>query len=373
MSKQLSAYQTLIKYMDKKDICELNIDELKAAVGELGEPGFRAAQIYGWLHKKHAESFDSMSNISKALKEKLESAYYITVMQAEDVLISKLDGTRKYIFALHDGNIIEAVLMRYKHGNSVCISSQVGCAMGCRFCASTIDGCVRSLSAAEMLAEVYRIEENLGERISNIVIMGSGEPLENYDEVVRFLHMISDADGTNISARNITLSTCGIIPGIIRLSEEGLPVTLALSLHAPTQEKRREIMPIANRYELSEVLEACRVYYNKTGRRLSFEYSVVKGVNDSDAEAHALVKRLKAFAGGLKSREGAFHVNIIPVNPIEERDYESPDRAGVEHFRQILEQNGINATVRREMGRDISSACGQLRRRHIKNAGSGIN
>ena len=198
--------------MEKKDICELNIDEMKALMKEYKEPAFRAVQIYGWLHKNKAVSFDEMNNIPKSLKEKLSADHFITIMNAEDVLISKLDGTRKYIFALYDGNVIEAVLMKYKHGNSVCISSQVGCAMGCRFCASTIDGCVRSLTAAEMLAEVYRIERDLGERISNIVIMGSGEPLENYDEVVRFLRMISDENGSNISARNITLSTCGIVP-----------------------------------------------------------------------------------------------------------------------------------------------------------------
>lgn len=359
--------------MEKKDICELNIDEMKALMKGYKEPAFRAVQIYGWLHKNKAASFDEMNNIPKTLKEKLSADHFITIMNAEDVLISKLDGTRKYIFALYDGNVIEAVLMKYKHGNSVCISSQVGCAMGCRFCASTIDGCVRSLTAAEMLAEVYRIERDLGERISNIVIMGSGEPLENYDEVVRFLRMISDENGSNISARNITLSTCGIVPNIERLAGEGLPITLALSLHAPSQEKREEIMPIAKRYAIDEVLKACAYYYNETGRRLSFEYSVVKGVNDSEDEAHRLVRLLKRFAGGFKSHEGAFHVNIIPVNPIEEREYESPDRESVERFRLILEKNGINATVRREMGRDISSACGQLRRRHIKNADTGIN
>lgn len=359
--------------MDKKDICELNTDELKDVIKEYGQPVFRAAQLYGWLHKRGAVSYDEMNNVPKALKERLAADYRITVMNAEDVLISGIDGTRKYIFSLYDGNVIEAVLMRYKHGNSVCISSQVGCRMGCRFCASTIDGCVRSLTAAEMLAEVYRIERDCGERVSNIVIMGSGEPLENYGEVVRFLHMISDPDGLNISARNITLSTCGIVPNIERLADEGLPITLALSLHAPTQEKREQIMPIAYKYSLEEVLAACRDYYSKTGRRLSFEYSVVKGVNDGEEEAHTLVRLLKKFAGGLRSGEGAFHVNIIPVNPIEERDYESPDRASVNRFRDILEKNGINATIRREMGRDISSACGQLRRRHIKNADTGID
>ena len=357
----------------KKDICELNKTELTELITELGQPKFRAAQLYDWLHKKHATDLDAMNNVPKALKEQLLSGYRITYMHAEEVLVSKIDGTRKYIFALNDGNVIEAVLMKYRHGNSVCISSQVGCAMGCKFCASTIDGCVRNLTAAEMLSEVYRIEEDLGERISNIVIMGSGEPLANYDEVIRFLHMISDADGINISARNITLSTCGIVPNILRLADEGLPVTLALSLHAPSQIKRLELMPIAEHYELQEVLKACAYYYNRTGRRLSFEYSVVRGVNDSESEAMQLVRLLKQFARSVKGHEGAFHVNIIPVNPIEERDYESPDRTKVEHFKHILETNAVNATIRREMGRDISSACGQLRRRYIKNADSGVN
>ncbi len=367
------------------DICELNTDEMAVLIKELNEPAFRARQIYEWLHKHRAKSFDEMKNIPSALRKKLSEGYRVCVMEPVDILISRLDGTRKYVFALYDDNVIEAVLMKYKHGNSVCISSQVGCRMGCRFCASTLDGCVRNLTAAEMLSEIYRIEEDTGERVSNIVIMGSGEPLDNYDEVVKFLRMINSAEGLNISARNITLSTCGIVPNIKRLAEEGLPITLALSLHAPNQKKREEIMPIAKQYELSEVLEACRYYYNKTGRRLSFEYSVVKGVNDTEDEAAELCRLLSFFndkcsrqkkhgkdilRGG---REGAFHVNLIPINPIEERNFESPDKATVYHFKEILEQNGINVTVRREMGRDISSACGQLRRRHIKNAGTGAD
>lgn len=358
---------------EKNELCELNKAELCELIERLGEPKYRAAQLYDWLHKHGAESFDEMKNVPRSLKEKLSESYRLTVMRPVEVLVSKIDGTRKYVFALYDGNVIEAVLMRYKHGNSVCISSQVGCRMGCRFCASTLDGCVRNLSAAEMLSEVYRIERDTGERVSNIVIMGSGEPLDNYDEVIRFLRMITDENGLNISARNITLSTCGIVPNIIRLADESLPVTLALSLHAPNQEKREEIMPIARKYELSEVLDACRHYYEKTGRRLSFEYSVVKGVNDHAGEAEEL-SRLLAFLGKRAvrgGREGAFHVNLIPVNPIREREYESPDRSTLYSFKDILEKNGINVTIRREMGRDISSACGQLRRRHIQNAGAG--
>ena len=360
--------------MEKRDLCELNMQELEALMKEWGQPKFRAGQIYAWLHRQTVESFDEMKNIPKDLRNRLEEAFRITVMNAEEVLISAIDGTRKYVFALWDGNVIEAVLMKYHHGNSVCISSQVGCRMGCRFCASTLDGCVRNLSAAEMLAEVYRIGRDCGERISNVVIMGSGEPMDNYEEVVRFLKMITDADGLNISARNITLSTCGIVPGILKLAEEGFPVTLALSLHAPTQEKREEIMPIAKKYELGEVLAACRQYYQRTGRRISFEYSVVKGVNDSPEEAKALAELLGGFAKGHRGgREGAFHVNLIPVNPIEERNYESPDPAALNRFRAVLENHGINVTVRREMGRDIHSACGQLRRRYSRHAGTGTD
>ncbi|MBQ1424488.1 MAG: 23S rRNA (adenine(2503)-C(2))-methyltransferase RlmN [Lachnospiraceae bacterium] len=379
----------------KPDICELNMDELKAAMKELGEPAFRASQVYDWLHVKNVVSFDAMSNLSAALRAKLKESFRITEMNAAETFVSRIDGTRKYVFVLWDGNAIEAVLMRYKHGNSVCISSQVGCRMGCRFCASTLDGCVRDLSAAEMLAEVYRIGSDIGERISNVVIMGSGEPLDNYDEVVKFLRMITDEKGLHISARNITLSTCGLTEKIRALAEEGLPVTLALSLHAPSQEKREEIMPVAKAYPLQEVLGACRYYYHKTHRRLSFEYSVVKGVNDTGENALALAALLNTSGFGEENggqgkgrggrnnaagrsvhaltggREGMCHVNLIPVNPIEEREYESPDRRTVEEFQHILMQNGINATIRREMGRDISSACGQLRRRYFKNAGPG--
>ena len=356
--------------MDQKpDICQLNREELQSAISLMGEPKFRAGQVYEWLHLRGAREFSQMSNLPQKLRERLDDEYRITYMEPAEIYISKIDGTRKYVFALYDGNAIEAVLMRYKHGNSVCISSQVGCRMGCRFCASTLDGCVRNLSAAEMLAEVYRISEDTGERVSNVVLMGSGEPMDNFDEVCRFLHMITDENGLHISARNITVSTCGIPDRIRMLAGEGLPVTLALSLHAASQEKREEIMPVAKTWHLTQVLSACRYYYEQTGRRLSFEYSVVKGVNDTAENALQLAELLKReglsgtgrYKGG---REGVCHVNLIPVNPIEERDYESPDRRTVEDFQHILTENGINATIRREMGRDISSACGQLRRKY---------
>lgn len=346
--------------IDTIDICELTADELSEAFTELSEPPYRAKQVYGWLHKQKAASFDEMTNVSKKLRAALSEKYRITVMNQEKVLVSGIDGTRKYVFSLFDGNVIEAVFMRYRHGNSVCISSQVGCRMGCTFCASTLEGCVRNLTAAEMLSEVYRIETDTGERVSNVVIMGSGEPFDNYNEVIRFIRMISDANGANISARNITLSTCGLVPGILKFADEGLPVTLALSLHAPYQELREQMMPVARRYKLPEVLSACSVYFKKTGRRISFEYSVVRGVNDTEKHAADLAKLIRNIHG---------HVNLIPVNPVEETGYESPDRSSVERFRDVLTEEGINATVRREMGRDISSACGQLRRRHIKDAG----
>ena len=276
--------------------------------------------------------------------------------------ISQIDGTRKYLFRLEDGNVIESVWMQYHHGNSVCISSQVGCRMGCRFCASTLDGLERNLTTAEMLDQIYRIQTLTGERVSNIVIMGSGEPLDNYDNVIRFLRMISDENGLNISQRNITLSTCGIVPNILRLAEENIQITLALSLHAPNDEVRKTLMPIANRYSLKEILPACQTYFEKTGRRLTFEYSLVSGVNDNLDEAKALTSLLKNMHG---------HVNLIPVNPIKERDYRQSDRKAIEAFKSYLEKNGINVTVRREMGRDINGACGQLRKSFLEEESKG--
>lgn len=355
--------QNKTEYAQKEglpDIAELTLEELTEAVLSMGEPKFRARQIFEWIHRKKAEEFSEMTNLSEKLRRELGERYSITVMKAQEVLISGIDGTRKYVFSLCCGNVIEAVFMRYHHGNSVCISSQVGCRMGCTFCASTLEGCVRNLTAAEMLAEVYRIEKDTGERVSNIVIMGSGEPFDNYDEVVRFIRMITVKDGADLSARNITLSTCGIVPGILRFAEEGLPVTLALSLHAPNQTLRENIMPVAKAYPLPQVLEACRTYFRKTGRRISFEYSVVKNVNDTEEHAASLADLIRDIHG---------HVNLIPVNPVKETGYQSPDRTSVLRFQKILTDRGINATIRREMGRDISSACGQLRRRHIHDTG----
>lgn len=339
--------------MEKKDIKSLYLEELEEELGQLGEKSFRAKQIYQWVHQKLAADFEDMSNLSKALREKLRQQYTLTALNPVEVKISKIDGTRKYLFRLSDGNVIESVWMQYHHGNSVCISSQVGCRMGCRFCASTLDGLERNLTAGEMLDQIYRIQADTGERVSNIVIMGSGEPMDNYDNIVRFIRLISHDQGLNISQRNITVSTCGIVPGIRRLAKEGLSVTLALSLHAPNDEVRKTLMPIANKYRIQEILDACQEYFEETGRRLTFEYSLVSGVNDNLEEARALASLLKGMHG---------HVNLIPVNPIQERDYVQSDRRAIEAFQHYLESQKIAVTVRREMGRDINGACGQLRK-----------
>lgn len=341
----------------KTDLKNLTLEELTALLTERGEKAFRARQVYQWMHQKLVTDVAQMSNLPAALRETLANEYTLTVLRQEQVQISKQDGTRKYLFALPDGNYIESVWMQYHHGNSVCISSQVGCRMGCSFCASTLGGLVRSLSAAEMLEQIYAITRDTQERISNIVVMGIGEPMDNYDNIVRFLRMISDENGLNISQRNLTVSTCGLVEGIHRLAEEGLSVTLALSLHAVTDEKRRQIMPVANRYSLAELMEACDLYFAKTGRRISFEYALIGGVNDTAEDAAGL-------AGLAAARH--CHVNLIPVNPVTERGYKEPDRSAVVAFRKRLEDLHVTATIRREMGRDIDGACGQLRRKTMQ-------
>ena len=337
----------------KIDIKSMNRKELTDFLLELGEKSFRAQQIYQWLHIRQVDSFDDMTNISNALKEKLKEKAYLTTLKKEEVQISALDGTRKYLFMLADGNVIESVLMKYKHGNSVCISSQVGCRMGCRFCASTLDGLVRGLTPAEMLDQIYQIGKDIGKRISNVVVMGTGEPLDNYDALLRFIELLTDENGLHISQRNLTVSTCGIVPGIRRLADEKFAITLALSLHASSQEKRLALMPVANKYELSEVLDACRYYFAQTGRRVTFEYSLVGGVNDTDEDASELCRLIRGMN---------CHVNLIPVNPIKERDYVQSNTQVIAAFKNKLEKNGINVTIRREMGRDIDGACGQLRK-----------
>lgn len=342
--------------MEKTDIKSMDLEKLTSFVASLGEKPFRAKQLYEWMHKKLASDYDEMTNLPKSLKEKLLQSAAFTSLVVVDEKISQIDGTRKYLFSLSDGNIIESVLMKYNHGNSVCISSQVGCRMGCRFCASTLDGLERNLTASEMLDQIYRIQKLTGERVSNVVVMGSGEPMDNYDNLIDFIRLLTDENGLNISQRNITVSTCGIVPGIKKLANEDLQITLALSLHAPNDEVRKTLMPIAIRYSLSEVLPACQEYFEKTGRRLTFEYSLVSGVNDNLKEAKALADLLKGING---------HVNLIPVNPIKERDYVQSDRKAILDFKNYLEKNGINVTIRREMGRDINGACGQLRKSFI--------
>lgn len=339
----------------KKDICSFNYEELAEEIAGMGEQPFRSRQIYEWLHVKLADSFDEMTSLSKKLRERLGGEYEIPGLEMADHQISREDPTEKFLFRLSDGNMIESVLMKYSYGNSVCVSSQAGCRMGCRFCASAIGGLERNLAPSEMLRQIYRIQKMTGERISNVVIMGTGEPLDNYDNFVRFIRMLSDGHGLHISQRNITASTCGIVPNMRRLAGEGFQITLALSLHASSQEKRLDLMPVANRYGLDEVLKACDDYFLRTGRRITFEYSLIAGVNDQPEDVEGLTAIL---------RGRNCHLNLIPVNPVRERDYTRPDRKKAEDFKFKLEKNGINVTIRRERGSDIDGACGQLRRRY---------
>ena len=341
---------------EKTDIKSLPLARLTEELEAMGEKKFRAKQMYQWMHVKLAGSFAEMTDLSKALRERCEQSFTYTSLEVVQVQESKIDGTRKYLFALSDGNVVESVWMKYKHGNSVCISSQVGCRMGCRFCASTLDGLERNLTPAEMLDQIYSIQKLTGERVSNVVVMGTGEPMDNYENLLTFIGMLTDENGLNISQRNVTVSTCGIVPRMRQLAERKLQITLALSLHATTDEKRRKLMPIANRYSIAELMEACAYYFEQTGRRITFEYSLVGGVNDTDEDA----AELTALARPL-----CCHVNLIPVNPIKERDYVQSTGARIQAFKNKLEKNKINVTIRREMGRDIDGACGQLRHKTI--------
>lgn len=343
-----------------KDLKSLTLEELKDELKEGGFPAYRAGQLYRWLHVQLAEDPEEMTNLPAKLKQFLSENYTMTRLQVADRQISRLDGTQKFLFQLPDGETIESVFMKYKFGNSVCVSSQVGCRMGCRFCASTLDGLRRNLLPGEILEEIYTIHRLTGEKISHVVVMGTGEPLDNYENLLKFLRMLTDENGQNLSMRNVTVSTCGIVPRIYDLAREKLSITLALSLHATTDERRREIMPIANTYTISECMAACRYYFEETGRRVTFEYSLIKGVNDSIRDA----KELAALAGSISA-----HINLIPVNPVRERDYEQPDLSAVQAFRAKLEKHGINVSIRRVLGRDIDGACGQLRHRHIEISG----
>ena len=341
-----------------KNILDFTLDELKDWMDKNGESKFRAKQIFQWIYKKAVFNFDDMSNISKSTKEKLKENFYIQIPNVVKKYVSNIDGTEKFLFEYEDGNIIESVVMKYKHGNSICVSTQIGCRMGCKFCASTVDGVVRNLTSGEIIAQVLKAQKEIGDRISNVVLMGSGEPLDNYDNVIKFLKLINDEDALNIGQRHITLSTCGIVPKIKELADEKMQITLAISLHAPNNEIRKSMMPIANKYTLEELLDACRYYYRTTNRRITFEYALVKGVNDSRENAEELIKISKGML---------CHINLIPVNEIKENNYERSKSKDIEEFKETLIKHGIETTIRREMGSDINGACGQLRRNYIRN------
>lgn len=337
----------------KKDIKSMSIEELKEEIASLGEKSFKAGQIYSWLHKHTVDSFNEMTNISKDLREKLEKNYDIYSCTIEKKLVSVYDGTVKYLFRLYDGELIESVVMKYKYGYTICVSSQVGCKMGCNFCASGIAGFIRNLAPSEILSQIYTAQKDLNVRISHIVMMGVGEPLDNFDNVMKFLKMISDENGQNIGMRNISLSTCGVVSGIYELMKKKLQLTLSVSLHAPNDEIRNRTMPVNSKWNVDTLIKACRDYTNETSRRISFEYAMISGVNDSDDCAKELAKRLKGML---------CHVNLIPVNSVKERDYRKSKQERIDSFIKILERNGINATVRRTLGSDINASCGQLRR-----------
>lgn len=343
----------------KQDLKSMNYEEIAAALKEMGEPAFRAKQVFTWLHRG-VRGFDEMTDLPKQLRQKLEDRYFITVPQIVRKQQSAKDGTIKYLWRLRDGNCVETVLMRYHHGNSVCISSEVGCAMGCAFCASTKGGLVRRLAPSEMVDQVLFASLDSGLDISNIVLMGIGEPLDNYDTVLRFLELINSPDGMNIGMRHISLSTCGLVDKIKRLADEKLQLTLSISLHAPLDEIRSSIMPVNRKYNVDTLLDACREYFQKTGRRISFEYAMIRGVNDSKQIAEILAKKLDGIAA---------HVNLIPLNNIEESPLKPSTRKAVMEFQQTLEKHGIPATVRRTLGSDIDASCGQLRRKYESKEG----
>ena len=341
----------------KIDIKSLLPEELSAELAAMGEPGYRAKQIFTWLGRG-AESFDEMTNLSKPLREALDSLYFINKPTVARKQISRLDGTIKYLWRLRDGNCVESVVMQYHHGNTVCISSEVGCPMGCKFCASTIGGLVRRLEPSELLDQVLFSQLDSGLAISNIVLMGIGEPLDNFDNVMRFLELVNSPDGMNIGMRHISLSTCGVIPGIRRLAELGLQLTLSVSLHSPDDESRSKIMPVNRRWPVDTLLSACRDYFAKTGRRISFEYTMISGVSDSPEQAQLLAKKLAGMGA---------HVNMIPLNNVTESGLHTSSRQAIRRFQTILEENGITATLRRTLGSDIDASCGQLRRKYESN------
>lgn len=347
----------------KPSLLSLSVEELEEWMLAEGEAKYRAKQIFPQLHR--GLSLDEMTNIGKALRERMKMHFSDFLPAVERKLVSTLDGTIKYLFSLSDGNCVESVVMKYSHGNTICISSQVGCRMGCKFCASTIGGRVRNLTSAELLGQVIAAQKDCGERISNIVMMGIGEPLDNYDNVLRFLRLVNREEGVNIGYRHISLSTCGLVDKIERLAEENLPITLSISLHAPDDETRSAIMPVNNRWGVGALLDACRMYFSKTGRRISFEYTLIAGKNDSVANAQKLARVLNEK---LRSRTDTMpiHVNLIPVNEVDETGFVRSGKDAVAAFAKTLESRGIRATVRRKLGSDINASCGQLRRAAMK-------
>lgn len=334
------------------DIRSLSYEELAAETESLGYPRFRTAQIFSWLHNKTVISFDEMTDLSKPVREQLKEKYTLQNCETETKLVSKIDGTVKYLFKLHDGEFVESVVMKYKYGRSICISTQVGCKMGCKFCASAIGGFVRNMTPGEMLSEIYTAQRDLNVKINHIVLMGTGEPLDNFDNVVKFLGLITDEKGQNISMRHISLSTCGVVPKIYELADKKLGLTLSVSLHAPNNVIRSLSMPINNKYDIDELLDACKYYTANTGRRISFEYAMIKDLNDSDECARELAQRLSGML---------CHVNLIPVNSVRERSYKKSSVDRQKRFIDILAAKGITATVRRTLGSDINASCGQLR------------
>lgn len=338
--------------MEKTDIMSLDAEELSEILVELGEKKFRGKQIFQWLHVKKVFSFDEMTDISVKLRELLKEKFFINRLEMQRKLESRIDNTIKYLYKLSDGNFVETVLMEYNYGRSICISTQVGCKMGCRFCASAIAGFVRNLTPSEILMQIYETERDMGIRVTGVVLMGIGEPLDNYENVLKFLRLVSNKNGNNLSLRHVSLSTCGIVPKINSLAELKLGLTLSVSLHCADNDKRSEIMPVNRTYDLNSLIHACRNYIAKTGRRVTFEYAVIDDVNSSEADADRLANLLRGMN---------CHVNLIPVNKVKERSYRTA-RSGVEEFAKRLDKRGINATVRRTLGSDIEAACGQLRR-----------
>ena len=336
----------------KREIRSLLLDEIEEYILGIGEKKFRAKQLFGWI-SKGIVTFDEASNLPLKLREHLERDFYISNIDILEEYVSEKDNTRKYLFELNDGNIIEGVLMKYKHGYSICLSTQIGCRMGCTFCASTIGGIERNLTSGEIFGQIVAVERKMGIRISNIVLMGSGEPLDNYDNVLKFLRLVNSKDGYNLGMRNITLSTCGIVPKIFKLADEKLQITLAISLHSGNDDERSNIMPVNVKYPLEELIEACRYYIEETGRRITFEYALINGINDNYEKAKELGFLLKGML---------CHVNLIPINKVVERNYDPAKEDAIEKFKKTLESFGITTTVRRELGSDINAACGQLRK-----------